>query len=213
MTYLTYIPGLLLLASTSVFAQDIAISSEDIEPYVATPVAEQAADLKDDDNDGVINARDLCPGTPSQAEIDNDGCGTYSNSTEQKQLHILFGNNSSAINPIFLAQIAEMASFLKEYPTTSIELRGYASKTGDPDKNLILSKQRAEAVESQLVNNGIIPSRIKIIGYGDTNLVETGDDPVSHAKNRRVTASVVGYKGEISKRWSIFTSLPRVTNY
>lgn len=213
MTYLKLISGLLLLTSTSLIAEEVKIDSSDAYDYIMTPVAKQSADLKDDDNDGVINARDLCPGTPVQATIDNDGCGTYSNSTEQKQLHILFANGSDIVNPIFASQIAEMARFLKEYPATSIELRGYASKTGDPEKNLILSKQRAEAVESQLINNGIVPSRIQVIGYGDTDLEVTGDDPISHAKNRRVTASVVGYKGEISKRWTIFTTLPRVTSY
>jgi hypothetical protein len=32
---------------------------------------------------------------------------------------------------------------------------------------------------------------------------------VSHARNRRVTASVVGFKGEVVKEWTVFTTLPK----
>ncbi len=219
-SYFKFVSTILLLTSVSVYADENAAVTDstetknsDVYDYITTPTADQIYDLQDDDNDGVVNARDLCPGTPAQARIDNDGCGTYSNSSEEKKLHILFSNNSYSINPIFSSQISEMAKFLKEYPSTSIELRGYASKVGNPKKNLILSKQRARAVESQLIDNGISANRIKIIGYGDTNLAQLGNDPIANAKNRRVTASVIGYKGEISKRWSIFTTLPRVTTY
>ncbi len=213
MIYLKLASSLLLFTSISAFSADTADSNSDKYPYIDTPTADQHFDLLDDDNDGVINARDLCPGTPPLASINNDGCGTYSKSTEEKKLHILFANNSSDINPIFLSQINEMANFLKEYPTTTIELSGYASKTGDPQKNLKLSTKRAIAVQSKLVEDGIDIGRIKIIGYGDRNLEALGNDPVSLARNRRVKATVKGYKGEISKRWTIFTLLPRQTKY
>jgi outer membrane protein OmpA-like peptidoglycan-associated protein len=213
MTYFKYASALLLLTSSFAFAANVADSSNDKFEYRATPIADQQFDLNDDDDDGVINARDLCPGTPIQTRIDNDGCGTYSNNAEEKQLHILFANASSEINPIFVTQIAEMSSFLKEFPTTTIELSGYASKVGNPALNLNLSKQRAIGVQRQLISDGIDEERIKIVAYGDTKLDADGDDPISHAKNRRVVASVVGHKGEIAKRWTIFTTLPRQLEY
>ncbi len=50
-----------------------------------------------------------------------------------------------------------------------------------------------------LLSYGIEPNRVRIIGFGDTHLAEQGTDQVSHALNRRVTASVVGYKGKVKK--------------
>ena len=41
-----------------------ATHAEDVYDYRQTPVPNQIADLLDDDKDGVINARDLCPDTP-----------------------------------------------------------------------------------------------------------------------------------------------------
>ncbi|NMT03339.1 OmpA family protein, partial [Vibrio parahaemolyticus] len=47
------------------------VVAEDEYEYRPVPNAEQIADLQDDDNDGVINARDMCPGTPEGSEVDN----------------------------------------------------------------------------------------------------------------------------------------------
>lgn len=184
--------------------------AEDEYDYVATPVPEQIADLEDQDDDGVINARDLCPDTPLGAEVDNDGCGTYVKSSDKMNLHILFANDSSQIHSVFMKQIHEMSRFLKAYPSTSIELRGYASKVGRADYNMALSKRRAEAVERQLLNYGIEPRRVTIVGYGDTNVEGIVDDESAHASNRKVVATVVGYKGHVKEEWTIFTKIPNL---
>ncbi|EGQ7692823.1 OmpA family protein [Vibrio vulnificus] len=195
----------LTFAATSVIASDKA----DEYDYLATPRADQVADLQDQDRDGVINARDLCPDTPSTAEIDNDGCGTYVKTSQQMQIRVLFANDSDKINPVFRKQIKEMSEFLKLYPSTSIELQGYASRTGNAEHNLDLSKRRADNVREMLIGYGIAQSRVRIVGFGDSVLVNEGTDEVSHALNRRVVASVVGYKGDVKEEWTIFTSIPK----
>lgn len=197
--------ALIMVMSSSTIAQQF----DDEYVYLPTPKPEQIYDLQDDDNDGVINARDLCPGTPIGAEIDNDGCGSYFESSEQKQLHILFANNSTEINPAFLNQIRQMASFLKRYETTTIQLQGYASKTGNAEHNLMLSKERAANVRRALISNGIAPSRINIVGYGDSASGGINQDNISHALNRKVVASVAGFKGHIKEEWHIFTKIEK----
>ncbi|MEF1210960.1 OmpA family protein, partial [Vibrio alginolyticus] len=184
------------------------VVAEDEYEYRPVPNAEQIADLQDDDNDGVINARDMCPGTPEGSEVDNDGCGEYIKASDNMQVRILFANDSDEINPVFRRQVRELSDFLKEYPTTSIELHGYASKVGGSKHNQDLSERRARNVREALLSYDIEPSRVRIVGFGDTHLAQQGSDEVSHALNRRVTASVVGYKGEIKREWTIFTTLP-----
>jgi outer membrane protein OmpA-like peptidoglycan-associated protein len=206
-----------VLASMSVmsfqtFAYDRADSSRDVYDYMNTPVAIEVFDLHDDDSDGVINARDLCPDTPVLSKIDNDGCGTFFKSTETHELKILFANGSAEIDTIFLEQIREMSDFLTNYPGTSIELRGYASRVGNAASNLILSQQRAENVRAQMISNGINANRINVVGFGATGIERPGDPEVSYAQNRRVNATVVGFKGEVAKEWTIFTTLPRKTS-
>ncbi|MBY7732329.1 OmpA family protein [Vibrio bathopelagicus] len=186
----------------------IAENNEDEFEYHALPPVTQIYDLQDDDNDGVINARDLCADTQIGAEIDNDGCGSYFESTEQKELHILFANNSTEINPVFLGQIRQMAAFLKRYESTSIELQGYASKVGNAAHNLKLSKERAAHVKRALISNGIQPSRVNIVGHGDSDF-SSDDTQINHALHRKVVASVVGFKGNIKEEWHIFTKIKK----
>ncbi|MDE1346894.1 OmpA family protein [Vibrio aestuarianus] len=193
-----------IMASSTLIISATSYADDEYE-YITTPLATQIDDLQDDDRDGVINARDLCPDTPLRSDIDNDGCGTYIKTEEQLQLRILFANDSADINPVFRGQIRSMSEFLKQYPSTSIELQDYASKVGSAEYNLALSKKRAYNVENTLISYGISQSRIRIVGFGDTNVAESGDDEVSHAMNRKVIATVVGHKGSIKEEWSIFT--------
>lgn len=203
---------LLLAVMAMTLSHSLFASEEphkDVYDYMPTPTANQVADLHDDDDDGVINARDKCPGTPQGSQIDNDGCGESVKSSRLQKLHILFANDSSVIPPVFMQQIAQMADFMQLYPETSIELQGYASKVGKAEYNLALSKRRSEAVRLQLIRSGVTPKRIRIVGYGDTILAAEGDDQASHALNRRVIASVVGFKWDVVKEWTIFTTLPQ----
>ncbi|MDN2481039.1 OmpA family protein [Vibrio agarivorans] len=176
--------------------------------YRDTPVPDQTFDLLDDDKDGVINARDMCPGTPIGAEIDNEGCGTMSASRSQMQIYILFENDSDVIGTAFMNQIRDMAMFLEDFPQTSIELKGYTSKVGSDEYNLDLSKRRAASAESALKKYGITDDRIRIVGFGESELVAQGDEEVSHAQNRRVVATVVGLENVVDMEWNIFTTLP-----
>ena len=187
----------------------LACSSQQDEEYIETPEAEQISDLQDDDKDGVVNARDACPATPPASLIDNEGCGETILSEEVRQLNVLFANDSYEVNPIFSDQITTMAEFLETYQSASIEIQGYTSKVGSSEYNLELSKKRAHNVEDELLSNGIDPSRVRVLGYGEDRLESDGDDATSHALNRRVTATVVGLSEQIVEEWTIFTTLKK----
>ncbi|WKY59253.1 OmpA family protein [Vibrio sp. SNU_ST1] len=197
----TILPLCFVVASSNIMAE-----TNDEFTYRTLPEITQSYDLEDDDNDGVINARDLCIDTQKGAEIDNDGCGSYFESSEQKELHILFANDSAEIKPVFLGQIRQMAAFLKRYENTSIQLQGYASKVGNAEYNLKLSEKRANNVRRALISNGIPPSRAYTVGYGDVGFRDN-DTETNHALNRKVVASVVGFKGNIKEEWHIFTKI------
>lgn len=130
-------------------------------------------------------------------------------SRSQMQIYILFANDSDVINPPFINQIRDMAMFLKDFPQTSIELKGYTSKVGSDEYNLELSKRRAASAEVALKKYGITDDRIRIVGFGESELVALGDEEISHAQNRRVVATVVGLENVVDMEWDIYTTLPR----
>ena len=76
----------------------------------------------------------------------------------------------------------QLATELKARPTLRLRIAGYTDKIGEPDKNQLLSEQRAEAVKAYLVKAGIAPERLSTIGYGDSRPLHPSPD----ARNRRV---------------------------
>lgn len=169
------------------------------------PLAEQQADLRDDDSDGVINARDKCEATASLAVVDNDGCPRHISSTETHSLRVLFANNSAEIQPQYRPDIVLMADFLKQYQETGLELQGHASKVGNAARNIELSQLRAEAIRQSLINLGVAASRLTIVGHGDSAPVNSASTERAFSLSRRVVGTVVGFKGDVEREWTIFT--------
>ncbi|WP_342356474.1 OmpA family protein [Vibrio splendidus] len=137
------------------------------------------------------------------------GCGSLVEKEDSYVIRILFNNDSDIINSIYDQQIKGMVNFLKQYSNTAIEIQGYASNVGNHQYNMTLSTRRAKQVRNKIINLGIKESRIRIVSFGDTQLSSIGIDEISHALNRKVTATVVGHKGEVKEEWNIFTTLPK----
>lgn len=57
---------------------------------------------------------------------------------------------------------------LKENPQTNVRMAGYTSAQGSEEVNQTLSERRANAVRDHLIEEGIAPERITVIGYGRT---------------------------------------------
>ncbi|MEZ8142776.1 hypothetical protein A1OO_17435 [Enterovibrio norvegicus FF-33] len=170
------------------------------------PVAEQGDDLLDADGDGVINARDECADTPYNAVINNSGCSEVLETVARDDLHILFANNSVKIPPSFGSEVNDLARFMKTFPHTKVQLKGYASPVGSTELNLALSKLRAQVVEKALLRKGIAPNRVQIIGFGESEPVVTTSQKQTEILSRRVTASVVNKQKSVIKKWTIYTS-------
>ena len=82
--------------------------------------------------------------------------------------------------------VAEAASASARVQTTRIEVNGYTDLSGSPDYNKRLSVRRGEAVQAELVRDGVQPDVISITGYGEANpLVPTAKN-VREPQNRRV---------------------------
>ncbi|KXJ50184.1 MAG: hypothetical protein AXW17_01890 [Colwellia sp. Phe_37] len=162
-------------------------------PVMAKPKTVVAAKpmIKDSDNDGIRDAIDRCDNTPSTVKVDSTGCTLYSEHEVEIKLNIAFANNSSIVQPALVDDIQRLADFMKEYKQTSVEIEGHSSATGSADYNLMLSKKRADAVKSILVNKfNIESSRLTTKGYGQEQLLSTENTVTAHKLNRRVVAKI-----------------------
>ncbi|MFN8349515.1 MAG: OmpA family protein [Spirosomataceae bacterium] len=80
-------------------------------------------------------------------------------------------------------ELDRVTEWMKANPGVEIRLEGHTDKIGDAEKNLILSRDRVNAVREYLIRKGISSARITTRGYGDTRLL---CKPSPCDKNRRV---------------------------
>lgn len=85
------------------------------------------------------------------------------------------------------AAIAEVADLLRRHPTWAVRLEGHTDSIGGAERNLELSRQRADAVRVAIVARlGGGADRLDVAGFGLTRPREPNDTPEGRARNRRV---------------------------
>jgi outer membrane protein OmpA-like peptidoglycan-associated protein len=104
---------------------------------------------------------------------------------------LTFETGKATLKPESQEQLKNIAEILKAYPRVTVKIGGYTDNTGDPQANLRLSQQRAEAVMAGLVNLGVDASHVKAEGYGQEHPVADNSTAEGRAKNRRIDIRVV----------------------
>ncbi|MGI4832321.1 MAG: OmpA family protein [Janthinobacterium lividum] len=84
------------------------------------------------------------------------------------------------------AQLARLAALLQAFPSAQLKLGGFTDNQGLAEASLLLSADRANAVRSALMAQGISPNRIAAQGYGQTHPLASNDTREGRAQNRRV---------------------------
>ena len=79
-----------------------------------------------------------------------------------------FGYNKSILSPEAKTLLDKDVQSLKENPKIDVRMAGYTSAEGTEAINQKLSEDRANAVRNYLIEKGIAPERITVIGYGRT---------------------------------------------
>ena len=160
----------------------------------------------DEDDDGVFDRRDRCPGTPPNTPVHHNGCpikeyaGTPAEAEPESiemvesvrvELDVKFDFNKSDVKEDSQADIKSLADFMKQYPQTTTTVEGHTDAVGSVAYNQGLSERRANAVRDVLVNqHGIESSRVSSVGYGESRPVADNDTDSGRAINRRVEAEV-----------------------
>jgi OOP family OmpA-OmpF porin len=80
---------------------------------------------------------------------------------------------------------------LSENRDVHISVEGHTDAIGSDEYNEQLSLRRAEVVYRYLVNHGVAPDRLEVVGYGESRPVATNDTPSGRAQNRRTELHVV----------------------
>jgi outer membrane protein OmpA-like peptidoglycan-associated protein len=103
---------------------------------------------------------------------------------------VRFKSGSSDITFGSRAQLRNVATIMKAYPSVAIKIGGYTDNVGDPQANMRLSDARAKRVMEELIRLGVSATRLEAEGYGDQHPVADNTTAEGRAKNRRTAVSV-----------------------
>ena len=100
------------------------------------------------------------------------------------------GKNSLRITPELSNYFNQAQSYLATHSDKSLAVTGHTDNVGDPVKNQVLSKSRADFVKSELIKKKISATQIITDGQGDKQPLLSNDTPEGRSQNRRVEIKI-----------------------
>ena len=169
----------------------------------------------DNDFDGILDAQDKCPSEVEDVDgfEDEDGCPELDNDRDgiadyqdtcpddatnqcvaarQGEMikfygKIVFETGKAKLQQSSMAVLEAVIQVLSTYKDIQlVEIQGHTDNIGGYEYNKRLSRLRAEAVRSYLIQNGIEPERLVAKGYGEDRSLRSNDREEGRAVNRRV---------------------------
>ncbi len=109
--------------------------------------------------------------------------------------NVYYNYNDATLRPDARLDLDPLVALLKTYSDVEIELSSHTDSRGKDTYNQQLSQRRAESVAKYLTDRGIAASRIKAVGYGETQLRNGCRDGVQcdeaqHKINRRTEVKI-----------------------
>ncbi len=111
---------------------------------------------------------------------------------------ILFGFDSTTIQPQGRENLRTLAANLDKYPDTDLLIVGHTDDVGADAYNQSLSERRARAAADFLIAQGVARSRLQTSGRGELEPVAENSSESGRQENRRVEIAI--YANEEMRR-------------
>lgn len=105
--------------------------------------------------------------------------------------HLLFETGSARLQEVSKYELQNVMNALKQYPNISIEFAGHTDSQGDPESNMTLSQNRADAARNYLINNGVASDRVTAKGYGENEPIGDNETEEGRQQNRRTELRII----------------------
>ncbi len=105
--------------------------------------------------------------------------------------NIYFAQSKPDVLEASYPALNNLAEVLKKRPHIVIRIEGHTDNVGDKKALMELSWQRAEAIKSFLVEQGVMSENIETQGFGDTQPITNNSTEAKRKQNRRVEIRVI----------------------
>ncbi|MFD0797014.1 DUF5723 family protein [Maribacter chungangensis] len=176
---------------------DGILDNEDTCPNEKGPLENNGCPWKDTDGDGILDKDDAC--INEAGTVANKGCPEPEpivTEEVQKTLNeyaktILFTTGKSTLKEESTGVLTDIIMILNEYPTANFTVEGHTDSIGSRITNQKLSEERANAVKTFLIENGIAATRLTSVGYGEDKPIADNMYKAGRSQNRRVEINLV----------------------
>lgn len=142
---------------------------------------------QDSDNDGVVDAHDVCAGTGYGSPVKANGCALFEGRVEG----LVFSSGSAEIGSAGRVILDNTAAKLLLHPQIRIAIRAHTDNQGSAAGNLRMAKQRAVAVSRYLVSRGVNKDRIEAQAFGESQPIASNANEEGRGLNRRIEFSTL----------------------
>lgn len=108
---------------------------------------------------------------------------------------ISFEPGSATITADGAGTLDKVAARMKDCSDFPMEVAGHTDSQGREEMNLVLSKQRAQAVIAALMERRVLTGNLTAVGYGETRPIADNETEEGREANRRIEFSLVGDEG------------------
>ena len=98
---------------------------------------------------------------------------------------VYFDFDSAELAPDAKAALDANVSLLQKYPDVKIQIQGHADERGTTEYNMALGDRRANQVQTYLANQGVGPSRVTLVSYGEEAPLDASGGERAWSVNRR----------------------------
>jgi len=105
---------------------------------------------------------------------------------------VLFDFGKYDLRPEAREKLAKLSGIILAHPGLNLGIEGHTDNVGSDEVNQKLSGQRAEAVRSYLIEQGLTQANVTARGFGESMPVVDNSTPANRQKNRRVEIVVSG---------------------
>lgn len=107
---------------------------------------------------------------------------------------VLFPTGSYQLSEEAKAALSRVAYNLNQFPETDVTVVGFTDNTGTVQLNQTLSEQRANSVVNYLESQGVAASRLRAIGEGENDPIDSNATAAGRSQNRRVELFITAGK-------------------